>query len=508
MTSILPSLAVATVLCTVAAVTPSAEGASEGFNRAGNKPVPLKQAEFIAADRVPYEIEIPLLETGPADDKGRVFSLKPTDAWLPTQRPMVDLLSTVRLERKKKELHIYFEGRPRPLKVKGGKKPGVVEFNIAGIGPDGDGLPMPVLFYTKQEQWFAAPASVARAKTQHGVLEILDVDLDGSFGSGGDYYAWRNGRLRFWGDDPQVHADHGLHRIELSEHRTKYQVALTAIPNADGSAIPQLPEDLDPDIGYAWLRTNELRNHVGLEPVALDRKRLAAAQSHAEYLQLNGPSGSSSINVHDEDPNLPGYTPEGKLASGGNVKWGSGGYKLTTQPDYEFATLFHRSEYIYPSTTMGTGADGGYSVVWIENAQNDNARWLNHHKLPSRWVMVPGPGQVDVPRRAKRDNPIPKSVPDFYQAERGWPISVATSYKYGQLTDVSLRLFDAKGAEVDGYPINMGDAGFGAPGFQAHYLFAAKSPLESEAKYRAEFRARLKQGGREMRYDWTFQTGK
>jgi hypothetical protein len=514
MTSIPTLLLAGTVLLGASVGVEGGFAGASDWNGGKDKPSPLKSVEFQAAQRVPYEIEIAIGSDGPAS------------AWLRTQQPMVDLLSGARYEMRKKELWIHFPDRPRPLKVKGGKKPTVVEFSLAGLAPDGDGRPTPVLFYTKQDRWFAAPASMVQAKTKLGLLEILDVDLDGVFGSENDSLAWRGERFRLCGPVPVVHSETGLHLVEFSAYRGKPAAVLSAIDWQDSgegreaahtasllrlpaSARPQLPSDLDPDIATAWHRTNEIRNQIGLEPLALDMDRVDAAMKHAKYLQLNAPSRTSSnINVHDEIPGAPGFTPEGLQAAGGNVKWSSAGYDLDTQPDYEFATLFHRSEFIYPSQTMGAGADGGYSVVWVENGQSDNARWLKRHNLKSRWVMVPGPGQSNVPRRAKRDSPTPASQPDFYQSQRGWPISVATSHQYGHLTDVSLRLFDAKGNEVEGFPITMGDAGFGASGFQAHYLFAAAAPLESETHYRAEFRARLKSANRQIVYSWDFETSK
>lgn len=478
-----------------AGLAPAANAAGTGAG-GKSKPAPLKAVEFEEAERVPYEIEVAIGAEGPEA------------AWLRTQQPLVDLLSAVRLEQRKKELWIHFPERPRPVKVKGGKKPVLVEFPPAWLSPDSDGDATPLLFYSKQGQWFAAPAAMMTAKTKAGLLELLDVDLDGVFGSEDDYLAWRGGRFRYCGTTPQVHAENGLLQVELTDYRKKPALELKVVegPESNPSALPPL---LAADIQTAWLRTNELRNQVGLEPVALDLERIDAAIKHSKYLQLNAPSRTTShINVHDEIEGKPGFTPEGRQAAGGNVKWVSSGAKLGAQPDYEFATLFHRSELIYPSQTMGAGADGGYSVVWIERGQADNARWLRQNNLSNRWVMVPGPGQSNVPRRARRDSPTPASVPDFYQRERGWPISVATSYQYGQLTDVSLRLFDAKGNEVGGYPITMGDAGFGDPGFQAHYLFAADAPLAAQSRYRAEFSAKLKDGGRQLHYSWVFETSK
>lgn len=128
--------------------------------------------------------------------------------------------------------------------------------------------------------------------------------------------------------------------------------------------------------------------------------------------------------------------------------------------------------------------------------------------MESSWVMTPGPGQTGVPQRALRDSPVPASVPNFYSRDRGYPVSVACSYSYRQLNQVSLRLFDSDGVEIEGFAITMSDAGFTSQGFSADYLFAAKSALASNSIYRAEFRAFLESEERQLSFSWTFSTGK
>lgn len=439
-----------------------------------------KAVEFADVARVPFELEVPILADGPAV------------AMLRNQQPLVELLQSMQWKVSAQELQITLPGASRPLKIKAGRKGEVVHLPSAGAE-------VPVLLFSKQQRWFAAPALMLSSKTGLGLVEFLDVDFDGKFDSELDFLAWRGGRLRLRGGAPMVHSENALHGVELVENRGKLQVQLT--PSA-------LPEEVSDEIRLAWFAANEFRNQVGLEPVALDVRRNDAALKHSKYLQINGGGGAGKLNVHDEISTLPGYTPEGKQAANGNVMWKSSGSDLKSQPDHEIASLFHRSEYLYPSKTMGAGADGGYSVIWMEEGQMDNARWLQSNNMKSRWVMVPAAGQINVPRRAKRDNPIPASVPNFYQQQRGWPISVASSFKYNELGHAKIELFDAKGKRVQGFAITMADAGFTNQGFQAHYLFAAEDALQSNSKYRAEFTARLKVNDRPLQYSWTFETGK
>jgi len=444
------------------------------------RPGALKPEPFIEAVRVPFELEIPVAR----DD-----TFAPL---LACQEPLAEFLSEFTIERRKKDLLVHNDGMPRPLKVRGGRKPVVLEL------PRGEGK-VPVLFYLKQDEWFAAPADRIAGKTALGYLELLDVDLDGSFDGELDFLAWRDGRFHLQGAVPRIHSEAGLHTFTINTVKSKILVEVSP---------PQFPEGISPAATSAWLVTNELRNEIGLEPVQMDVGRTDAAAAHAHYLQTNRDNGVNPLNVHDELPDLPGYTPEGEMAARGNVSWHGGGNNLARQPLHEFATLFHRSEFVYPSLTMGAGGEGQYGVVWVEDAQHDTERWLKETGMESSWVMVPAPGQTGVPQRALRDSPVPASVPNFYSRDRGYPVSVSSSYTYAELEEVSLRLFDSEGEELKGFPITMADAGFTSQGFSADYLFAAEQSLKSKSEYRAEFRAKLKASGRLLSFSWSFSTGK
>jgi hypothetical protein len=439
----------------------------------------LKAVEFKDWARVPFELELAI--TPGAE----------VDPLLSCQQPLADLLNQLSFEVKGADLWLKQADATRATRVKSGRKATVLKLQESPVAL--------VMFYRKQNQWYAAPASMVSGKTSAGRLEILDVDLDGRFDSKSDFLAWRGGRLHLMGKQPRVYSEEGVHDLKITARKGQVQAELS---------VASMPEGVVPQVMQAWMDSNDLRNQVGLEPVTLDLSRIAAAKNHAHYLQTNGPSGPKNLNVHDEKPDLPGATPEGKKAASGNIMWGSGGHRLTVQPDHEFATLFHRSEYLYPSPSMGAAGEGGYSVVWIESAQLDTARWLRNTGMESAWVMVPAPGQIDVPRRALRDSPVPASVPKFYASVRGWPVSVSCSYTYAELEKVELKLFESDGDEVEGFPITMSDAGFTSQGFSATYLFAAAQMLESKSKYRAEFQARLKKSGRPINYSWSFTTAK
>jgi hypothetical protein len=459
-------------------------GIGASTNPLGKDPIEfgLKAAQLEDGLRVPMALEV------------RLNNGVPVQALLTTQRALVDLLQDAGLTEEKGVLLVP-RGDSRPLKLKPGR-PKVVEFVEFDRA-------IPVLFYTKGEQWCAAPAAILRGKCKAGVLELLDANLDGHFDESLDFLAWNSGAWRLIEKEALLPGENGLYALEVVEGKRGLLAQLSL-------------EKLPPELGGAevgcWRNVNALRNAVGLAPVRLSLARCAAAHDHASYLQRNGPSGSGSINVHDEDPELPGYTKEGHRAAGGNVGWGSGGRNLAAQPGYEFATLFHRGEFLYPSPDMGGGAVGGYSVVWVEQQQTDLGAWLSRHRVGSHWVMVPAPGQLEVPTRALRDSPTPASAPDFYTRGRGWPVSVSTSYSYRAFESASLKVYDSNDREVDGFLFTLSDAGFTSQGFPADWIWAAKTPFEGDAEYRAEFRAVLKPDSGSTRtaqtlsFDWTFRT--
>lgn len=437
-----------------------------------------KAASLEDAGRVPIQLEYPL--------QGAVH-----EQVFPIRAAMSNLLVGFRLEFRKKDLLLHHETVAKPFKVRGGRASMLSLPTLAGERE--------VLFYRKGESWFAAPARLWVWKTEHGTLEVLDADLDGNPTGAMDYIAWRGEAFRMQTSSPHLDSSEGVHAYDYEPKTEKAELLLEEASHPQGVAD---------DLQRCWEVINELRNGVGLEPVRLDLERSEAALLHAKYLQLNGAGGSSTIDVHDEVDGAPGATPEGKAAATGNVFWGSGGFDLRNQPVHEFATLFHRSEFLFPSPSMGAGGEGGYGVVWVEDGQSDTAAWLGRTQAASTWVMVPAPGQQGAPTRAMRDSPVPASVPDFYSRQRGFPISVSTSYTYGEVEEAELKLFDRKGKPVETFAITMADAGFGSSGFSADFIAAPKEALDGGAEYRVDFRIRLKGVADEIRYSWTFRTGR
>ena len=119
-------------------------------------------------------------------------------------------------------------------------------------------------------------------------------------------------------------------------------------------------------------------------------------------------------------------------------------------------------------------------------------------------VVVPAPGQVDVPLQINREQPVPDAAPAFYDQARGYPVSV--TYARLPLTNVRLALLEADGATpVPGRlftpetPVAQS-----APGNGGSAFFVPDRPLRAGRTLWALFTAR--RDGRPVRYAWSFRT--
>jgi len=112
---------------------------------------------------------------------------------------------------------------------------------------------------------------------------------------------------------------------------------------------------------------NAYRTTCGLQSVKLDPRLSAGCEKHAQYLRLNlNHPSTEGLGMHNEDPKLPGYTPEGAIAGKAGV--------ITVNSDPLSAipawidTLYHRVPLIEPNLRrVGFGyvplADGRWICV-------------------------------------------------------------------------------------------------------------------------------------------------
>ncbi|MEW6746869.1 MAG: hypothetical protein AB1486_29380 [Planctomycetota bacterium] len=453
-----------------------------GADEAEELVIHLSTGRYHAAERIPFALELPLAS-------GAVST-----PVLRSQAVLAEILAQRSFELKRGRLLMRESpgSQPRTLWR---SRPEVLELPHAGRR-------VHVLFYTKEDRCYAAPADCANGVAGKLSITIIDADLNGCFSDPTDCLEWNEGGLRMLGTSPAVATQRGIACVAIGEQRTGIEAKLTWDKRPLGPSEGEW---------QALWQVNWLRNEAGLAPVRMDPARNDACRAHAEYLQLHYPGGTpSGVSPHVEDSSLIGSSPLGALAARGNISYSSENPDLAHQVEYEFAKLFHRGEYLYPATVMGAALHRRYTVVWVGEQPGDSRHWLDGTQLNGAFTMVPAPGQEDVPLFAKPDSPIPASVPDFYAKPRGWPISVAATFASQELGDVSLRLFDDTGEALPGFLITLADAGLSAPNLMALYSFATAEPLRPKRSYRAEFRARRQVGtqNHDLLYSWSFTTGR
>lgn len=128
-------------------------------------------------------------------------------------------------------------------------------------------------------------------------------------------------------------------------------------------------DDLDTQI---VAQVNAARKAAGLPPVRLDAELSRGCQSHARYLALNHRrSATLGMDVHGQDANLPGASPEGARAAKESVI----AVVLDPQTCIEnwIATLYHRIPILAPNLErvgFGHTRMGGHKWVCVLDTGN------------------------------------------------------------------------------------------------------------------------------------------
>lgn len=152
---------------------------------------------------------------------------------------------------------------------------------------------------------------------------------------------------------------------------TKYTVSMSA--EVDGVSWSQTWSFTTVDLaGYRdrvttglLARLNDARRLAGLEAVSLDEKLSLGCQKHADYVVRNFDHPKvQGLSIHDEDPSLPGASPEGGQAGKAGV------IAIITDPidsvDGWMATLYHRIPLLDPRLKrIGYGQSQHPSKGWI-----------------------------------------------------------------------------------------------------------------------------------------------
>lgn len=255
--------------------------------------------------------------------------------------------------------------------------------------------------------------------------------------------------------------------------------------------IPQDPKVED----QALARINECRKIAGLAPVEIDAKLSKGCAAHAAYLVKNsGHPSTAGLGAHNEDPKLPGYTPEGETAGK------SSDINFMPPPesvDSWMASLFHRVPILHPhlkKVGLGWAEGGKHGWVCVLDVTNGVA---GGRQVP--FVLYPADKQTGVPLAfgGEVPNPIPKDEDDA-----GYPITV--TFPEGRpVKKVEATLKDADGKSLEVWlssPDKPAD-----DRFQRNTIgVIAKDPFKPNTTYTVTVSGKI--GGAAWTKTWSFTT--
>lgn len=246
---------------------------------------------------------------------------------------------------------------------------------------------------------------------------------------------------------------------------------------------------------------NEYRKKCGLPPVVFSATISAGAQRHAEYLVKNdGHPSTDGLGAHNEDPSLPGYTPEGAHAGKSSD---IGQVPPVPSMINMLGTFYHRIPLLHPDLKkVGIGwatkegrADFGWCVIDCMSAVGPR-----NDKLP-RLVAYPAPGATGVQRAF--DDELPDPIPEGEDHENGEAITLSW-FGQGKISGGAMEV-KVNGVAVEGY-FSTRDA----PARKDHgngnsLCFIPKNVLPPNAK--VEVKAKTTVDGKALEKAWSFTTG-
>jgi uncharacterized protein YkwD len=284
---------------------------------------------------------------------------------------------------------------------------------------------------------------------------------------------------------------------------TTYTVAITA--DAAGKPWKQTwsfttgaGKEWQPDPDAIVAQVNAYRKLVGVAPVTLDPALSKGCQAHAEYLVRNhGHPQVQGLNVHKEDPSLPGYSEEGARAAQASVI--QAGANPAVAVDGWMATFFHRLPILDPDLKrIGWGQTVAKGPGWITVMDTSRGKGRD------RAVFYPAAKQENVPlayhRAGYTSDPIPKEI----RRPVGYPITV-TFPESKIVKKATATLVDRAGREVFAW-VTTPEAAEDKH-FQRNTIgLIAKDALAPNTSYTVTVEAEV--SGEAWKRTWSFTTGK
>lgn len=246
----------------------------------------------------------------------------------------------------------------------------------------------------------------------------------------------------------------------------------------------------------ALAKINDYRKSAGLEPVVLDQGLCKGCTAHAQYLvrYLDHPS-TKKLGAHAEDPQLPGYSEDGRMAARAAFIYGN--TPLATI-DYIMST-FHARLRILDSDLkrVGLGAARDKKGNWITVLDTYRGRGSVEP------ILYPADKQKEVPLAfigPESPNPVPKDQ----SKQAGYPITL--TFPRGLVArKVTATLKDAEDKEVEVWFSSPEKPVFKVEYQKNTVALIAKDWLQPETTYTATVSAEV--GGKPWKRSWSFTTG-
>lgn len=253
----------------------------------------------------------------------------------------------------------------------------------------------------------------------------------------------------------------------------------------------------DPEIQSSLASINQARKICGLEDVKISTDLSYGCQKHARYLLLNKDNPLvMGLKAHEEQKDLPGYSPEGEKAAKASVIH----YEPLSQgTGHWLASFYHRVPLIQPALQeigIGYYRQGSEWICLVDCLSGPKA------KITKDIVFYPEDGQANVPINFGIE--IPNPLPAEHKGPAGFPITIL--FAAGQkVSDVEIKLTGPKDSVVAGYLSTPEKPASSFPQSNAINLIP-KQPLAKGMQYQVELRCQL--GGKPFARTWRFTTEK
>lgn len=260
------------------------------------------------------------------------------------------------------------------------------------------------------------------------------------------------------------------------------------------TAAENAPTD---EVARVLERWNQYRKAAGVAPVALDEEQTKACQSHARYLARNLPT-HPKLNLREQDPELPGSTPEGRKAAPNTVTLR--GMADMGAIEFMVGVFANRAAALSPGlkkVALGVTNDPASGQLWVLDTRTFSGPFI-----PPAPTPFPAPGQKDVPLAYPGGSSL-HPVPDEKARDQAGYAITALCWSRGEVSDVNAKLRKKGGDEVECWLSTPAKPALESVS-QNSIMLVPKTHLEPSTTYETSMSARV--DGKPWRSTWTFTT--